>query len=108
MNRLRLLATVTLITGLLVLVITVLDFLALTDISREYVSQSVLDGLNITLSSKLPEWTDTRGEWQVVAFSLYSRVGFLILNTITLWLCMRRFKHHEDVASQLRSDKRDI
>lgn len=99
MNRLRLLATVTLIAGLLVLVITLLDLLAMTDINHDYVSQSVLEGLNITLPRELPEWTSTRGEWQVVAFSIYSRIGFLILNSITLWLCMRRFNHLEDVAS---------
>jgi hypothetical protein len=98
MNRLRLLTTVTLIAGLLVLLITLLDLLAMTDINRDYVSQSILEGQNITLSRELPDWTSTRGEWQVVVFSIYFRVGFLILNSITLYLCMRRFKHLEDVA----------
>jgi hypothetical protein len=99
MNRLRLLTTVTLIAGLLVLVITLLDFLAMTDINRDYVSQSVLEDLNITLSRELPAWTGTRSEWKFVTFSIYSKVGFLILNSITLWLCRGRSKHLEDIAS---------
>jgi hypothetical protein len=108
MNRLRLLTTVTLIAGLLVLVITLLDLLAVTDINRDYVSQSVLEDLNIALSRELPEWTGTRSEWQFVAFSIYSRVGFLILNSIALWLCRGRFKHLEDIASQRRQDEREV
>jgi fumarate reductase subunit D len=108
MNRSRLLTTVTIIAALLVLVITVLDFLALTDIRRDYVSQSVFDGLDFSPPIELPDWTETRGEWLVVTFSIYARLGFLILNLVTLWVCMRRIEHHGEDASQKRSDDRDV
>jgi len=108
MKKIRLLAAITFVAGFLLLAVTFLDFLALTDIRHDYVSPQVLDSLNISLPSALPEWTDTRGEWQVVALSLYSRVGFLVLNSITLWFCIRRFKLDENVDPQLQSTKRDI
>ena len=108
MKKIRLLATITIVAGFLLLAVTFIDLLALTDIRHDYVSPQVLDYLNISLPSALPEWTDTRGEWQVVALSLYSRVGFLVLNSITLWLCIRRFKHDDTVDPQFRSDEGDL
>jgi hypothetical protein len=99
MNKIRLLCIVTWIAGLLVLMITLMSILALTDISRDYVSQSVFEVLDVTLPSALPDWTDTRGEWQVVELTVYSSVAFLILNAITLWLAIRRLKHLEEPAA---------
>jgi hypothetical protein len=92
---------------MLVLVITALDFLALTDIRRVYVSQSVLGGLDFPLPIELPEWTVTRGEWLVVMFSIYARLGFLMLNSVTLWLCLRKLENPGDDASQHRSAERN-
>ena len=70
--------------------LTLLDFAALHDIKKNYVSKSILDYLKIDTSQKLPEWTDTKGEWQVVSFSLFSRVSFYILNIIFLIYLYRK------------------
>ena len=95
MKKIRLLATITMIAGLLLLVLTFLDILALTDISHDYVSHQVLDNLNVSLPSELPEWTATRGEWQMVSISAFSRIGFLLLNSITLCLCVKKLKDRD-------------
>jgi hypothetical protein len=92
MKNIRFLAIATLGAGLFLLAVTILDLMALTDIGHDYVSRSALEGLNITLSAALPEWTTTSGEWQVVTVSSVLWVAFLVLNSITLWLCVRFLK----------------
>ena len=104
MEKIRLLATITMIVGLLLLLVTFLDLLALTDISHDYVSSQVLDNLNISLPRELPDWTATRGEWQVVSISAFSRIGFLLLNTITLGLCVNKLGDQDVEVSRGRVD----
>ena len=104
MKNIRVLATITMIAGLLMLVATFFDFLALTDINHDYVSHQVLDKLKISLPRELPEWTATRGEWQVVSISAISRIGFLILNTITLGLCVNKLRDQDVYVSRGRVD----
>lgn len=104
MKKIRLLATITMIAGFLMLVATFFDFLALTDISHDYVSHQVLDELKISLPRELPEWTATRGEWQVVSISAISRIGFLLLNTLTLGLCVKKLRNQDVYVSRGRAD----
>ena len=75
-----------LIASIVVLALTMGDFLALHDIQREYVSAEVLDSLEIIVSDELPHWTATAGEWAMVQFSFLARFAFLIFNAITLLL----------------------
>ena len=75
-----------LIATVVVLALTLGDFMALHDIQREYVSTEVLDSLGISISDELPDWTATAGEWAMVQFSFLARSAFLILNAITLSL----------------------
>ena len=100
MKKIRLLATITMIAGLLLLVVTFIDLLALTDISHDYVSNQVLDNLKISLPRELPDWTATRGEWQVVSISAFARIGFLLLNTITLGLCVKKLRDQDVYVSR--------
>ena len=65
---------------MLVFCLTVLDFAALHDIKKDYVSEYVLNYLKISLSEDLPHWTSTEGEWNIVSLSLYLRLVFFILN----------------------------
>ena len=104
MKKIRLLAAITMIVGFLLLAITFLDILALTDIHHDYVSHQVLDNLNISLPRELPEWTATKGEWQVVSISAFSRIGFLLLNTITLGLCVKKLRDRDDNVSRGLAD----
>ncbi len=96
MKKGRLLAATTMIAGFLLLALTFLDVLALTDINHDYVSHQVLDNLNISLPRDLPEWTAAKGEWQVVSISAFSRIGFLLLNSITLGLCVKKLRDRDD------------
>lgn len=74
----------TLILCIFVFMFTLLDFAALHDINKEYVSQHILKYLKIETSRTLPNWTATKGEWQVVIFSLFFRFFFFILNIVVL------------------------
>ncbi len=82
------LASFMLIATVVVLALTLGDFLALADIQREYVSTEVLDSLGISIKDELPDWTATAGEWAMVQFSFLARSAFLILNAITLSLIL--------------------
>jgi hypothetical protein len=93
MKRLRLLVTLTFVLGLLAFILTIGDYLALHDISRDYVSNQVLRSLGTSLRPELPAWTETRTEWAVVSLSVFFRAGFLLLNATTLVLCTRALRH---------------
>jgi hypothetical protein len=80
------LAGVTLVATLVVVTLTLGDFLALHDIRNEYVSADILKSLGVNLSGDLPDWTATAGEWRLVQVSYLARAAFLILNAITLSL----------------------
>lgn len=88
MKKIVFLAAFTLVATVAILVLTLGDFLALTDIHNEYVSAAILERLNVDLSSELPDWTGTAGEWAMVQFSYLARSAFLVLNFITLALCV--------------------
>lgn len=77
--------------------LTICDFLALHDIKNEYVSNRILERLNITLSEDLPEWTSTKGEWGVVRISYLFRFVFFIFCVIVLYEFVNRLRtKHQD------------
>ncbi len=65
--------------------LTIFEFLALHDIHNEYVSTHILKHLNISLSGDLPDWTSTKGEWQVVRVSYLFRFVFFVFCAIVLY-----------------------
>lgn len=71
---------------------TFLDFLALHDIRRDYVSQSILDHLKVDVQAGLPDWTATPGEWSLVTISYVLRVVFLIINFVALSFWIKKMK----------------
>lgn len=89
MKNSKVLIAVSLFFTVIILFLSILDVLALSDIQRDYVSQKVLQEEGILLSSELPAWTATVGEWQVVSLGVYARLPFLLLNTGTLWICWK-------------------
>lgn len=72
--------------------LTVFDFLALHDIHNEYVSTYILKYLDVTLSEDLPEWTSTKGEWEVVRISWLFRFIFFIFCVGVLYRLASRLK----------------
>ena len=72
----------------LVIALTFGDFLALHDISKDYLSRETLEYFNI--SASLPAWTATEGEWQIVTISFVLRVLFLLANILLLWFLLKK------------------
>lgn len=90
MKNVKAFTIITLILSVFVFMLTLMDFAALHDINKDYVSQSILDYLKIDTSQNLPEWTNTKGEWQVVTFSFIIRFLFLVLNSVLLIYLYRK------------------
>jgi membrane protease YdiL (CAAX protease family) len=90
MKKLKWITMLAILFCIFVFILTILDFAALHDINREYISKAILKYLNITLSSDPPYWTATKGEWQLVTLSLISRFLFLIFNTSVLFYIYRK------------------
>lgn len=93
MNKDQKLLTAALIFCVIVLLMTLFDMAAYHDIAKDFVSTSVLDSLDITLSGDLPDWTATKGEWDLVNISWLSRILFFILNIIVLSRCLNKMKN---------------
>ncbi len=92
MRQKRLLIAIALAASAFVFLLTIADFLALHDISKDYVSFEILEHLDITLSQDLPDWTATKGEWEIVRVSYVSRFLFFIFVIVVLSLCLKQTK----------------
>ena len=79
--------------------LTIFEFLALQDIHHEYVSTSVLEKLEITLSGDLPDWTSTKGEWGIVRISYLFRFAFFIICVAVLYKLIIRWEDMRDRKS---------
>lgn len=66
-------------------ILTLFEFLALHDIHNEYVSSQILEKLQIKLSDILPDWTSTKGEWDIVRISYLFRFVFFVVCIILLY-----------------------
>lgn len=85
------------------LLFTIADFLALHDIKKEYVSLHILESLGITLSENPPEWTTTRGEWQIVRLSyLFRSVFFIFCIFVSYWLVKKGQAKHQTNNATVR------
>jgi hypothetical protein len=62
----------------------ILDYLALHDIYKDYVSQTVLGYLNIELPAQLPAWTDTALEWNAVTINYLIKTFIAVFNIILI------------------------
>lgn len=72
--------------------LAIFDFLALHDIQNEYVSTRILRRLNIKLSDELPEWTSTKGEWDIVRISHLFRFVFFIFCAAAMLKLLNRWQ----------------
>jgi hypothetical protein len=91
-KKIRILTAASLGLCLVAFGLTIGDFLALHDIGNDYVSKDILSYLDVSLSKELPAWTATRGEWRLVELSWVTRMGFFLVNAVTLVLCLRALK----------------
>ncbi len=88
MKRLRRLILISLIGGVLLLGLNGLEYLALTDIYRDYVSRAVLEGMGLEITH-LPAWTAASGEWAIVTINRLAGPAYLLLSLVTLFLCWK-------------------
>ena len=89
MRKARLMTTITMCFCALVFLLTILDFAALHDIKKDYVSKSILEDLNISPLGTIPDWTSTAGEWRVVTISYCARFLFVVFTMVVLFYLRR-------------------
>ena len=70
--------------SLLLLSLTFVDFLALADIHKDYISTEVLEYLQLDISKELPGWTSTELEWGWIRISLLIKTTLIIFIIISL------------------------
>jgi len=75
---------VVLLIAILLCVLTILDYLALHDIYKDYVSKAVLISLNIVVPKELPAWTNTELEWSMVTINYIMKTLVTIINIILI------------------------
>ncbi|MBT3336327.1 MAG: hypothetical protein HN855_04600 [Anaerolineae bacterium] len=85
MKKTTTIIAVVLLLNILILALTIGDFLALHDIQNDYVSAEVLSTFEITTSAPLPEWTQAPGEWLMVTTSFVARLITIPLTILLLW-----------------------
>jgi hypothetical protein len=78
--------------GFVVMGLTVLDWMALNDVYHDYVSREVFAALDMPVPRGLPDWSATPMEWMLVRVRWFATFGFLMLNAVTLALCVNRLK----------------
>ena len=65
----------------------VLDFAALHDIQKEYISKNILEFLDVQLSKDVPYWTKNEGEWNYLNISALLRLfAYIIISGIVIYL----------------------
>jgi hypothetical protein len=93
MSKDQKLITITLVICFFVFLMILFDMAAYHDIAKDYVSTSVLKSLDLSLAGDLPDWTSTKGEWDLVNVSWLSRILFFVLNIIVLSRCLTSLKN---------------
>ena len=74
------------------LIVTISDCLALHDIWHDYVSKKVLESHGGNSALNLPEWSETKMEWQIANISGLIRIACFIFSSVTLALCLKVLK----------------
>lgn len=67
------------------------DFLALHDISNDYVSTPVIRQFSSVPASNFPEWTKNSGEWSLIRWSLAVKLIIAALSIPIVWALRRNY-----------------
>jgi len=100
MQNLKIITKITLLFCGIVLMLTILDFAALTDIWKDYVSPQIIDRYSLANFVTLPDWTSTTGEWSLVKISFYSRLLFFIFLIIAQIYIFRKITSTNKVSEK--------
>jgi len=88
MKRIDVVMKFVLVIAIVLCLLTILDYLALHDIYKDYASKAVLSYLNLALPSELPGWTNTQLEWNAVTLNYILKI-FLAITNILLIVILR-------------------
>lgn len=70
-----------------------LDFAALHDIQKEYISKNILKFLDVQLSKDVPHWTRNEGEWNYLNISALLRlIAYSIISGVAIYLYITKSK----------------
>jgi hypothetical protein len=64
--------------------LTISDFLALTDIYHDFIGTRVQEQLGVTIGTDLPEWTAAKGEWGLLRVGYIFRFLFFVFSAAVL------------------------
>ena len=95
MKKMHMMFILIILSTLLLGVLSVVDFAALHDIRKDYVSQEVFKTLGIDLPEGLPSWTDTALEWAAVEASCAIRLVMILLNVVFLLILRKEVRQNE-------------
>lgn len=94
MNNLKVLIKINLVVGVIALLMTIGEYLALHDILHDYVSKQVIEACGISTSIKLPDWSQAKLEWKMVNASGLIKFFYFSISIPTLVICLRSLKKH--------------
>ena len=86
---------ISLVFCLFAFVMTIGDYLALHDIWHDYVSKKVIEAYRGHSVLNLPEWSETKLEWQLVTISGLIRIAYFVLSSVTLVVCLKTLTHRQ-------------
>jgi hypothetical protein len=95
MKRVDTLLKLVLGAAIVLCLLTVLDYLALHDIYKDYVSAAVLSYLNIALPVQLPAWTNTQLEWNAVTINYLVKTTLTVINLILIVMIRNLVRKNE-------------
>ena len=84
MDKKERIAGILLLTSIIIGLMLLIDFLALHDISNDYVSNDIIDSFGGSFKEDLPEWAATRLEWIVVGISHGIKAVLTVFNIILI------------------------
>ena len=85
-----------LVLGIITVLTTIGDYLALQDIRHDYVSREVIDAYGGHLTLNLPDWSETKSEWKMINFSGIMRAVYLLFSLATLLVLFRIHRKKAD------------
>lgn len=78
-------SVIVIVSGLFLLLF--LDFAALHDIKKEYISKNMFEFLGVQIPKEIPHWTENKGEWNYLNASVVSRfVGYSAIVALIVYL----------------------
>lgn len=96
MKNLPLLLRFCFIFGCIAFLMSIGAYLALHDIRHDYVSRQVIQSYGGSIALNLPDWSETRLEWQVVHISELISIIYFIFSLIIFAVFLRSLRKRDN------------